>query len=91
MADSKLSELVSATGVGPSDLLYVVQGNSSKKVAVSSLAQSLATSIATVNIAAGTVSTSTSAGSVGQIRYDATYLYLCVSSNTWIRALRNSW
>jgi len=43
MADQKLSELTYATGVGPSDLLYVVQGNTSKKIALSSLAISLST------------------------------------------------
>ena len=91
MADQKLSELALATGVGPTDLLYVVQGSSSKRISVSSLALSLATSISTVNIAAGTVSTSTSTGTVGQIRYDSNYVYFCVSSNTWIRSLRDSW
>ena len=43
MADSKLSELSSATGVGPTDLLYVVQNGVSKKISVSSLANSLST------------------------------------------------
>ncbi len=37
MADSKLSELTSATSVGGSDLLYLVQSNASKKVTASTL------------------------------------------------------
>ena len=32
MADSKISELTSATSIGVSDLLYVVQSNTSKKL-----------------------------------------------------------
>ena len=42
MADQKLTELASATAVGPSDLLYVVQAGISKKAAVSSLVSSIA-------------------------------------------------
>ena len=37
MADSKVSDLVTATSVGGSDVLYVVQSNTSKKVPVSTL------------------------------------------------------
>ena len=43
MSDAKVSELSSATGVGPTDLLYVVQAGVSKKLSVSSLANSLST------------------------------------------------
>lgn len=92
MADSKLTELSSATGAGTSDLLYIVQNSSSKKIAVSSLALSLSTSIASLQIAAGTVATATSTGTRGHVRYDASYLYVCVSSNTWVRhAIDTSW
>ena len=41
MADSKLSELTTASGASSSDLLYVVQGNTSKKISASSLAASI--------------------------------------------------
>lgn len=37
MADSKVSELVTATSVGGGDFMYVVQNNTSKKLAVSTL------------------------------------------------------
>lgn len=37
MADSKVSELTSATSVGGSDLLYLVQSNTSKKITASNL------------------------------------------------------
>lgn len=37
MADSKVSELTSATSIGGSDLLYLVQSNTSKKVTAATL------------------------------------------------------
>jgi hypothetical protein len=37
MADSKVSELTSATSVGGSDMLYLVQSNTSKKVTAATL------------------------------------------------------
>ena len=30
--------------------------------------------------------TATSAGKAGQIAFDATHLYVCIATNTWIRA-----
>lgn len=41
MADTKVSELTAATSIGGSDLLYLVQSNSSKKIAFSTIAQNL--------------------------------------------------
>ena len=45
MADQKLSELSSATGAGSTDLFYVVQGDTSKKITLTNLALSLSTSM----------------------------------------------
>jgi hypothetical protein len=88
MADSKLSELSYVTGLTSSDLLYVVQGGISNKIAASSLAVSLQG----LNITAATPTYSTSLGTKGQIKYDNSYLYICVTSNTWIRsAITSSW
>jgi hypothetical protein len=44
MADSKVSELTSATSVGGSDLLYIVQSNTSKKVTADVLFDNIANS-----------------------------------------------
>lgn len=33
----------------------------------------------------------TDAGSPGQIAYDATHIYVCIASNTWVRANASSW
>ena len=36
-------------------------------------------------------STATSAGVVGQIAADASYIYMCIGTNSWVRASAASW
>jgi hypothetical protein len=67
MADSKLSELTYATGAVSSDLLYVVQGSTSKKIAVSSLARSLSTAMTTVFVLPVLTSTSNAVATTGSV------------------------
>lgn len=38
-----------------------------------------------------TPASSTATGVVGEIRYDANYIYLCVATNTWKRSLLTTW
>jgi hypothetical protein len=45
----------------------------------------------TATLANATPSTSTSTGTKGDIVYDASYIYICVATNQWIRALRAAW
>ena len=42
---------------------------------------------ATVSVVA-VPATDSSTGSIGQIAYNSTHLYVCVATNTWIRVLR---
>lgn len=35
--------------------------------------------------------TASSTGSVGQIAYNATHVYICVGTNSWVRVARASW
>lgn len=35
--------------------------------------------------------TAAAAGVTGQIAYDATHLYICIATNTWVRATFASW
>ena len=67
MADQKLSELTYATGAVSSDLLYVVQGATSKKIAVSSLARSLSTAMTTVFVLPVLTSTSNAVATTGSV------------------------
>jgi hypothetical protein len=39
----------------------------------------------------GTISPSTSAGIQGQMSVDASYIYVCVSTNSWMRAALSSY
>lgn len=36
-------------------------------------------------------SSATSSGTAGDIRYDASYLYVCVATNTWKRSALATW
>lgn len=94
MADQKLSELAAITSVTNDDLLYIVRSGVSKRITVSSLAATVKipklvaatdTSV-TLTLVATVPETSTSTGTTGQITYDSTHLYLCVDTNTWVRA-----
>lgn len=33
----------------------------------------------------------TSPGTAGQVAYDGSYFYVCVATNTWVRAMLNDW
>jgi hypothetical protein len=35
--------------------------------------------------------TSSSAGTAGQLAYDTTHLYLCIATNSWVRASFATW
>ena len=43
------------------------------------------------NLIATAPTTTTSTGVKGQFAYDTNYIYLCVATNTWIRAVRDTW
>lgn len=51
MADSKVSELTSATSVGGSDLLYLVQSGTSKKIAASTFFENMGNVVLKGNVA----------------------------------------
>jgi hypothetical protein len=67
MADQKLSELTLTTGAVSSDLLYVVQGATSKKIAFSSLARSLSTAMTTVFVLPVHTTTSNAVATTGSV------------------------
>lgn len=90
MADSskKISELPTAANVAASDRLLVLRDPSGTP------------SVRTVNVSvfsanlvlSNSVPANSSAnGLVGTIRYDSSYVYICVANNTWKRATLNTW
>jgi hypothetical protein len=52
---------------------------------------SLQTSAYTASFANITIASSTATGTKGNICYDASYIYMCVAANTWIRSARVAW
>jgi hypothetical protein len=44
-----------------------------------------------VGITGGTPATATSTGTKGEIKYDSSYVYICVATNSWIRVTRAAW
>lgn len=51
MADSKVSELTSATSIGGSDLLYLVQSNTSKKISATTFFENMGNVVLKGNVA----------------------------------------
>lgn len=90
MADNskRISELPTAANVAITDRILVLRSpaaNASvRTVPFSDLSANL--------ILSNTVPANSSAnGLVGTIRYDSSYVYICVSNNTWKRATLSSW
>ena len=44
-----------------------------------------------VNIFIDPPASATAPGAVGQVAFDASYLYICVAEDTWVRALLGTW
>jgi hypothetical protein len=42
-------------------------------------------------ISSGTPASSTATGTKGEVKYDASYVYICVATNSWIRITRAVW
>lgn len=78
MADSKVSELTSATSVGGSDVLYLVQSNTSKKITVANLFGNISNPTLTGNVVIG--GTPQALGSPGIISLTTPITHLSVDA-----------
>ena len=43
------------------------------------------------SIASGTPASSTATGTKGEVKYDSSYVYICIATNSWIRVVRAAW
>jgi hypothetical protein len=91
-----ISELDALTAPAGEDLLVIVDDPSgtptTKYVTVANLLLGNTANITSSGIASKTVPANASAtGTAGQIRYDSSYVYVCVSTNTWKRAALTTW
>lgn len=84
----KISELPTAANVASSDRILVLRDPSGSP------------SVRTVNvnifcanivISNSVPANSTANGIAGTIRFDTSYVYVCVANNTWKRATLNTW
>jgi hypothetical protein len=76
---------VSATEILDLDVDGTLAGNSDLKVASQKAVKTYVDAHAGVGPVAAP-STASSAGVAGQWAYDATHIYVCVATNTWVRA-----
>lgn len=83
----KVSELPTAANVASSDRVLVLRDPSGtpsvRTVNVSIFAANLVTNSAPTDAGAN--------GTPGWIRYDSTYIYVCIAPNTWKRAQLSTW
>lgn len=90
MADNskKLSELPTASNAASTDRLLVLRDPSG---APSTRTITIATLGANLVFANSVPALSNSVGIVGTIRYDSSYIYVCVANNTWKRSALTTW
>lgn len=74
MADSKVSELASATSAGGSDVLYLVQSNTSKKITIANLFGDISNPTLTGNVVVGGTPQTLSAPGIISITTPITHL-----------------
>lgn len=90
MADNskKVSQLPIAANVASSDRILVLRDPSG-----SPTVRTVNVSIFAANLAlSNSVPANSSANGVtGTIRYDSSYIYICVANNTWKRATLSTW
>jgi hypothetical protein len=97
MADraKRLSELPAATSVAGDALMVVVDTPSgtanTKQITVSNLLSNSANVRATSIKGTTAPATANTTGVAGEIRYDSSYVYICVATNTWKRASLSTW
>lgn len=102
----KISELDALTNASGDDLLIIVDqpGTSNaatNKITVGNLfsnvntntvfKQVVTTNTVYVKISNSAPATATSAGTTGELRISNNFIYVCISSNTWVRASLSTW
>jgi hypothetical protein len=90
MADNskKLSELPTASNAASTDRLLILRdpagSPSTRTITVAAIG-------ANITFSNSVPANSSSNGNAGTIRYDSSYVYICVANNTWKRSALNTW
>ena len=77
----RLDELAVTASVSANDKILVLSGGAAKTATVQTI----------VRLSNSAPANATSAGTAGAVAYDSGYLYVCVSSNTWVRTALTTW
>lgn len=90
MADNskKISELPTAANVASTDRILVLRSPSANASVRTVPFSDLSANLIISNSAPANAN---STGLAGTIRYDSSYVYVCVANNTWKRAAISSW
>lgn len=84
----KVSELPTAANVASTDRILVLRDPSGTPSVRTVTMSDLSANLIVSNSAPAN---STANGIAGTIRYDASYVYVCVANNTWKRANLTTW
>lgn len=84
----KVSELPTAANVASTDRVLVLRDPSGTPSVRTVNASVFAANLQISNTVPGTADAS---GLPGTIRYDSSYIYVCVANNTWKRAALSTW
>jgi hypothetical protein len=84
MADSKVSDLIAATSVNPTDVVYLVQSSTDKKLSISTLLANLPSVLTKFSSIVALGGTSQSISNTGAINATSTVTYLTNSTNSMI-------
>lgn len=102
----KISELDALTNASGDDLLIIVDQPGTANAATNKITvgnffanvnsntvfkQVVTTNTVFVKISNTAPPTHTSSGTQGELRITNTHIYVCISSNTWVRASLSSW
>lgn len=90
MADNskKTSQLPTAANVASTDRILIVRDPSGSP---STRTVNVSIFSANLQLTSSTPANSSSNGLAGTIRYDSSYIYVCVANNTWKRSTLSSW
>jgi hypothetical protein len=82
----KVSNLAITTTLGFTDRVVVIANASSTANVMTMTLQNFANSMKTLVVSNTAPANSSSAGISGQLAFDSSHLYVCIASNTWVRA-----
>lgn len=85
-ATKKIRDALAADGVAPASTDITDATTVGKALITAASASAARTTLGAAPALAAAPSTATSAGVTGTVAFDATHIYVCIATNTWVRA-----